>query len=52
MFSSNLWDVSHLLHEERLQVSKNQMLIRQLAPGAAPLSQARAWLRRMMMLFF
>lgn len=50
MLSSNLWDVSHLIHEERLSQSQHNLLVRQLAPGASPLQQARKILSRM--LFF
>jgi hypothetical protein len=50
MFSSNLWDVSHLVHEQRLLESRHNMLIRQLTPGASPLQQVRKVLSRM--LFF
>jgi hypothetical protein len=52
MFSSNLWDVSRLVHEERLQVSKNHMLMRQVVISTSPLVQAHALLRRMMLFFF
>jgi hypothetical protein len=50
MFTSNLWDVSHLIHEERLQKSQRNLLIRQLAPGRSRLQQARQVLNRI--LFF
>lgn len=50
MFSSNLWDVSHLVHQERLLQSQHNLLVRQLGAGTSPLQQARKLLSRM--LFF
>jgi hypothetical protein len=50
MLSSNLWDVSQLMHEERLQQSQHNLLVRQLTSGVSPLQQARKILSRM--LFF
>lgn len=50
MLSSNMWDVSHLIHEERLQKSKQNLLIRQLTPRVSPLLQVRKVLSRI--LFF
>jgi hypothetical protein len=50
MLSSNLWDVSHLMHEERLLQAQHNLLVRQLAPGASALQRARKILSRM--LFF
>jgi hypothetical protein len=52
MFSSNLWDVSRLVHQERLQISKNYLLMRPLGADPSPLLQARTLLRRMMLFFF
>jgi hypothetical protein len=50
MFSANLWDVSRLIHEERLEESRRNMLVRQLVPGASPLQRAHRVLSRL--LFF
>lgn len=50
MLSSNLWDVSHLMHEERLLQSQHNLLVRQLTAGPSPLQHARKILSRM--LFF
>ncbi len=60
MYSLNIWDVSHLVHEERLLEAKNNRLIRQLMPPVSlpvslpvsPLRQAHAALSRMLHYMF
>ena len=50
MLPATLWAVSQQIHEERLLQAQHNLLVRQLAPVASPLQQARKILSRM--LFF
>jgi hypothetical protein len=50
MFTANLWEVSHLIHEERLQEAKNRRLAT-LAAGAPPLRSLQKALSRVLHLF-
>jgi hypothetical protein len=47
---ANMWEYSHMLHEERLAAARHNCLIRELAQTRPPLQGARKLLSRM--LFF
>jgi hypothetical protein len=48
MYSLNLWDVSHQVHEERLLEAQHKRLIHQLMPSVSAWRGARQALSRIL----
>jgi hypothetical protein len=51
MVTANLWEVSHLIHVERLQEARNRRLATLAAGAPPPLRSLQKMLSRMLHLF-
>ena len=52
MYSLDIWDVSHMLHEERLQAARREFLLRQCLPATPLLQRTRRALGRILHYLF